>query len=69
MVAGDPERLHEKMTEQDGGITYHCSIIDAMVINPNMACLPVISHVDVSLQDRIATETKVRPMARTIKQV
>ena len=34
MVAGDPERLHEKMTEQDGGITYHCSIIDAMVTNP-----------------------------------
>ena len=31
MVAGDPERMHEKMAEQDGGITYHHSIIDAMV--------------------------------------
>ena len=31
MVAGDPERLQEKMAEEDGGITYHCSIIDAMV--------------------------------------
>ena len=32
MVAGDPERMHEKMSEQDGGITYHHSIIDAMVM-------------------------------------
>lgn len=31
MVAGDPERIHEKMAEEDGGITYHRSIIDAMV--------------------------------------
>lgn len=34
MVAGDPERLNEKMAEKDGGITYHRSIIDAMVTTP-----------------------------------
>lgn len=47
MVAGDPERIHEKMSEQDGGITYHHSIIDAM--------------------DRIAKDTNVPQMARTVK--
>ena len=36
MVAGDPERMNERMAEQDGGITYHCSIIDAMVRTPLM---------------------------------
>ena len=33
MVAGDLERMHEKISKQDGGITYHCSIINAMVRN------------------------------------
>ena len=32
MVAGDLERMHEKISKQDGGITYHCSIINAMVM-------------------------------------
>ena len=31
LVAGDPERMQEKLVEQDGGITYHISIINAMV--------------------------------------
>ena len=34
MVTGDPERLNEKMAEKDGGITYHRSIVDAMVTTP-----------------------------------
>lgn len=39
MVAGDPERLNEKMVEQDGGITYHHSIIDTMVTTSFMGYL------------------------------
>jgi len=33
LVAGDPERIQEKLVEQEGGITYHISIINAMVTN------------------------------------
>ena len=31
LVAGDPERIQEKLVEQNGSITYHVSIINAMV--------------------------------------
>jgi len=44
MVAGDPERLNEKMAEQDGGITYHRSIIDAMVTTSLMGYFSNSNH-------------------------
>lgn len=49
MVAGDPERKNEKMSEEDGGITYHHSIIDAMVtVLPCGVFDPVVTMVIVA---------------------
>ena len=31
LVAGDPERIHMRKVEQDGGISYHINLMDAMV--------------------------------------
>ena len=31
LVAGDPERLHMQMCDNNGGIPYHRNVIDIMV--------------------------------------
>ncbi|XP_067028461.1 uncharacterized oxidoreductase YjmC-like [Acropora muricata] len=45
LVAGDPERIHMRKVEQDGGISYHINLMDAMdklADRLNVAPMPTI---------------------------
>jgi len=47
LVAGDPERIHMRKVEQDGGISYHINLMDAMdklADRLNVAPMPTIQE-------------------------
>ncbi|KAK2569542.1 malate dehydrogenase [Acropora cervicornis] len=47
LVAGDPERIHMRKVEQDGGISYHINLMDAMdklADRLNVAPMPTIKE-------------------------